>query len=146
MKRKLERALAVVIAAFMIAACSLGVDASAGAEKESEMSTIYSVGHMVAGEFSELGTLSFDDDNKGTLALNGAGPEHDRLSEAWAGIADLDVLHVRRSEPGVDEDGDEVIELIGVDIERSSDEYPEAVFEYLSWKFGFFGVEVEEAQ
>ncbi len=134
-----------VAAAGLLAAAAFTTGSDAGAEDQTEMNITYTVGHLVDGEYSELGTVVFDENNKGELLLNDSGPDHDRLAQAWAGIADLDVLHVRRSELGVDEDGDEVYELIGVDIERKSEEYPEAVFEYLSWKFGFFGEEVEPA-
>lgn len=139
--RRITVFLIAALGALSIAA--YGLSDSKGEKDDTTMTRTFTVGNMVNGQFTKLGTLAFDDDHKGTLSLTGSSPDHQELGEAWNGIADLDVLHVRRSEPAIDEDGDEVIELIGVDIERSSEEYPEAVFEYLSWKFGFFGVEVD---
>ena len=110
------------------------------------MTMTYTVGRLQDGQFVSMGTINFDEKNKGTLSLDSEGPAADELREAWSGIADEDVIHVRRSETSEDEDGETVSEFFGVDVARTSEEFPSALMEHLSHEYGFFATPVPGAE
>ncbi len=110
-------------------------------EVKPKMSTTYQVGNLQGGQFTPLGTISFDKDNKIELSVSTAGPAAAELQSAIDELAKQDPLHVKRSE----EHGNEV-RYVGIDVAKSSAEYPDAVLDYLSSEHGFFATPLANAQ
>ncbi len=108
-------------------------------EVETEMSTVFDVGMMVKGSFQPVGSIAFDADNTGVLSVTESGKDADKLQKAWEEISGQEVLSVRRSKRVKNDDGSTEMRFIGVNVERSNEGYPQAVMDYLSNKYGFFG-------
>ncbi len=108
-------------------------------EVETEMSTTFDVGRMVKGSFQSLGSISFDKDNVGALTVTAKGEEADKLKKAWEDVTAQDMLSVRRNKRVKQADGTTVMNFIGVNVERSSEDYPQATIDYLSNRYGYFG-------
>lgn len=129
--------------AMLIATLAMAQVGTAGGsenqEVETDMSTIFDVGLMVKGSFQSLGSIAFDKDNVGALTVTAKGEEADKLKKAWAEVAAQDMLSVRRNKRVKKADGSTVMNFIGVNVERSSADYPQASIDYLSNKFGYFG-------
>ncbi|MGL4512188.1 MAG: hypothetical protein ACRCT8_03800 [Lacipirellulaceae bacterium] len=115
-------------------------------DTEPAMTSKYNVGYLKDGRFESLGVVAFDEDHRGVLTLNGDGPKARELREAWGGIVGLETVHVRRSEETEDAAGDSVVEYFGVDVPRSSDEFPEALMDHMSGEYGFFATPATSAQ
>ncbi len=138
MKRTAGLCLAVLIVT--LAMVQLGAAGGTENEKvETQMSTAFDFGLMVKGSFEPLGSISFDKDNAGALTVTAKGEEADKLKKAWAEVAAQDMLSVRRSKRVKRDDGSTVVNFIGVNVERSSPDYPQAAIDYLSNKYGYFG-------
>lgn len=99
----------------------------------------FEIQEMVNGSFETIGTITFDDKNNGTLTLSASGPSATKLEDAWSGISGQDLIRLKRSARVKDENGNQIRKLMSVEVERASEDFPQASVEYLSNKFGFFG-------
>jgi hypothetical protein len=145
---KISRIQLVGVLAIGVAIAGAGLLFSSNQETEIMMAVTktFQIGLREDGEFVSLGVLTFDDVNAGALSGVQSGPQADRLAEALASIADKDVLSIEKSEPYVTSDGENVMGYFSVDVERSSDDFPDAVLRYLSKQYGFDNVPTEATE
>lgn len=135
----------LVLAVCAAIGLSVGQNAWAETKEESDkMVRTYTVGRMVDGAFTPLGTAEFGDDNVATLTLSGSSPDHDALEKAWNKSVALEVLDIRRNEMFTDAKGKMVRGSVSVKVSKSEDGYPDALFDHLSVNGGYFGVERTE--
>lgn len=111
------------------------------AKVKPKMTTTYQVGNLQSGTFTPLGTLSFDEDNNPKLDLTSQGSAAEDLRSAVAGIAEQDKIRIKRSQESEHE-----VRYVGVEIDKTSDEYPQAVVDYLSSRHGFFATPLGESE
>jgi hypothetical protein len=107
---------------------------------EPKMTTTYQVGNLQGGSFTPLGTLSFNESNDVELNIETKGPAAEELRKVVAEIADKEKLDVKRSV-----ESENKVSYVGVEVDKSSDEYPRAVIDYLSSRHGFFVTPLAEA-
>jgi hypothetical protein len=108
------------------------------------MTMTYQVGNLQQGTFVPVGTITFDENHKGTLSLDKDNAAASKLRDVWSKVADKDKILVKRSETSENEKGEEVSKYIGVEVARSSEEFPQALMEYLSSEHGFFAIELSD--
>lgn len=106
----------------------------------------FQIGLREDGEFVSLGVLKFDDSNTGALSDVQSGLQGDRLTKAWASIAEKDVLNVEESKPYVTSDGEKVMGYFSTEVARESKDFPNAVLRYLSKQYGFASEPLEPAE
>lgn len=107
-------------------------------EERNDMSNTFQLGQMVGGKMQIIGEITFDDNDNGVLKLIADGPEADRLRDAWKEVQTKDVLKVRRDEDSVDADGNEFVNLVGIEFKRDDPDFAFASVEYLAQEHGFF--------
>jgi hypothetical protein len=140
----------------LLLACFVAIGLTACAERsrnertptkvEQEMPTTYQVGQLQGGAFTPLGTISFDENHNATLSLMSQGAAAEELRAAWSKIADKDQIRVKRTEESETTGGEMEVRVVGKDVAKSSEEYPQAVIDYLGNTYGYFATPMAVAK
>jgi hypothetical protein len=88
------------------------------------------------GRVVQLGTVSFDENNRATLSTEGAGPAVEELKAAWAEVSKMKELTWKQSRPG-EIDGEKVMRIVGEKAKPGDDNYIYAVLNTLERKYGY---------
>jgi hypothetical protein len=117
-----------------LVACK-GTDQPSSSAPEPQTQAAYQVGVLLSGQFTQLGLLSFDSQNRGNLRLTAEDSqpaECRRLQKVWDEVSRMDVIEVKRGKPTPEGE-----ELVGDTVERRSNDYPLAVLDFLANEHGF---------
>jgi hypothetical protein len=88
------------------------------------------------GQAVRIGSLTFDESNRGTLATEGSGPAVEALKSAWQEIQKEPKLYWTQSVPG-EFRGEKVMMNMDVEVPRDDPRYVYAVLDTLERKYAF---------
>ena len=94
---------------------------------------------MVDGRFVAVGELAFDPRGKATLTVRDQGPAGAELRAAWSEVNAMPTVLMKWSEVDPSDKGGATHLLKGREVPKNDPEYPRAVADVLSRRFGFFG-------
>lgn len=93
---------------------------------------------LVDGQVITLGGLDFPETGDAVLEVRATGPFADELRAAWEIVRGMPAIRMKWSEPDpADKTGDTML-LKGRDVPKGDVEYPRAVADILSRRFGLF--------
>lgn len=93
---------------------------------------------LVDGQVITLGSLDFPPAGDAVLEVRATGPYADELRAAWETVGGMPAIRMKWSEPDPTDKAGDLMLLKGRDVPKGDVDYPRAVADILSRRFGLF--------
>jgi hypothetical protein len=110
------------------------------------MSNKFTMTFLDHGRAQKIGTLTFPDHSEPTLVVDDPASEQgQRLKQAWEKVKNLDSVTKKfTSNESVNSQGKVGFQTLeGSTVQKGSPDYAEAVMDFMSRTYGFFGTKVD---
>lgn len=98
---------------------------------------------LAEGKVTRVGEIDFPDSAEPTLTVTAQGAIADELRAAWDAVRALPVIAMKWSEPDPQDESGDTFLIDGADVRPGTPEYPRAVADLLSRRYGFFASPAE---